>query len=220
MRLEILGLGEEGLVGGDDRQFLPVGEVDDARLCPRAPPPCRAAPAPHRAGRQRLFAAPQAAISASARSPAASERVERPVMPAGQRDQPGGGGGERGERHRLGAPRLAQIEGGDEADQRGIACRRLRPSSVSGATWRERVAGPARRESNSGSGSKRTGSLQPRIGWMPARPPSRKTPARRRGWPCPPRRPPACRPPPRVSPARQAAARLPAANRPSGNSDG
>ena len=43
MRLEILGVREERLVGRDERQVEAVGEIDDRRLGLALDRPCRAA---------------------------------------------------------------------------------------------------------------------------------------------------------------------------------
>ena len=121
MRLVVGAGGEIGLVGRDQRQAEPVGEVDQRGLGRALAIRGRGAGSRRRAGRRRRRA--RRARRLSARSPmwCAQRPVDRPAGPAGQRDQ-AVGAAERGERDvRLVAVLGVEPERGDEPHEIAVA---------------------------------------------------------------------------------------------------
>ena len=81
MRLVILALREKGLVGGDERQAVAIGEIEQMRLDRPPRRRCRDAEARHRAGRRRAAPAGRAAAAARSSCPAAIARSIGPPGP-------------------------------------------------------------------------------------------------------------------------------------------
>ena len=164
MRLVVVGLGEERLVRGDERQPVRGRRARSARPRPPAPRRGRGAGSRHRAGRRRPRCSGASRASARSRRPPIAQRgVERAGRPAGQRDQARAHGSARSARGD--ARRARRAARRNRRGSRAASGCRSPPRSARAArrlAGRPRTRGPPGRPPRSA-----TESCMPAIGWMP-----------------------------------------------------
>ena len=148
-------LAEMHVIGGDQRQVLGIGEVDQRVFGGAFLRQGRGAAARHRAGRR--TSPPSLSSSASAASgwPSTSRRLIGPPGPAGQRDQPFGMRGQHLRLHMRPVARLGlQIGGAQQLGEIAIAGLVLHQKADRGGLRREPTAlagGPPRVRPTAGS---------------------------------------------------------------------
>ena len=164
VRLVVLALGEERLVGGDQRNALRVGELDQRRLGRALGRACRGAAIRHRAGRRTAAASVAQRAAASSAWPAAIAASSGPPGPPVSAIRPSVAPSSQSKLQMRLLVRRRFEEGARAKAASGCGSPpRARRAARSAAARRAR---PASRGSRASS-PKSTASAQPTIGWMP-----------------------------------------------------